>query len=102
MEAYIAVITTIIAPTILFVLNRISARRDRTIDGLREEIKECRRANLRMQILQLIHHDPHNKDTILNLLDEYHALGGNSYITDVARRWLDDLNKQRKRKKCNS
>lgn len=97
MEVYVAIITTIIAPVILYGLNRLAARRDKALEAIREDLKDCRRATLRMQILQLIHHDKYNKDTILNLLDEYHSLGGNSYITEVAKRWLEDINKKTKK-----
>ncbi len=98
MEIYIAIITTIIGPVILFALNKMTGRRDNAINDLRNDLCECRKATLRLQILQLIHHDKHNVDTILNLLDEYHSLGGNSYITDVAKRWKKDLEKGHKRK----
>lgn len=98
MEIYIAIITTVIAPVILFFLNRITFRRENAINELRAELCEGRKATLRLQILQLIHHDKRNVDTILNLLDEYHSLGGNSYITDITRRWKKDLEKGRKHK----
>jgi len=96
MEIYVAIISTIIAPAILFVLNKIAVRRDKIIEELHKEIQQCRRDTLRLQILQLIHHDRKNRDTILNLLDEYHDLGGNSYITDIAQRWRKSLDKEKK------
>ncbi len=93
MEIYIAIITTIIGPVILFALNKMTGRRDKSIEQLHEELLDCRRATIRLQILQLIHHDRKNRDSILHLLDEYHSLGGNSYITDVAERWRKSLDK---------
>lgn len=96
MEIYVAIITTIVGPSMLFGLHRITARRDKLIEELRKELQQHRRDSLRLQILQLIHHDKKNRNTILHLLDEYHSMGGNSYIDDVADRWRRSLDRKRK------
>lgn len=88
MEAIIvAIITSICAPLVLNWLNTRKERKDERFADLAKQIKEVSMGNLRLQILNLIQHDPQNKSAILSLYDEYKERGGNSYIRDMVKRW---------------
>lgn len=88
MEAIVvAIITSICAPLVLNLLNTRKERKDERFAELARRIDEVSMGNLRLQILNLIQHDPQNKSAILSLWDEYKSRGGNSYLKDVVRQW---------------
>jgi hypothetical protein len=88
MEAIIvAIITSICAPLVLNWLNTRKERKDERFADLAKQIDEVSMGNLRLQILNLIQHDPQNKSAILSLWDEYKSRGGNSYLKDVVKQW---------------
>lgn len=88
MEAIIvAIITSICAPLVLNWLNTRKERKDERLADLAKQIDEVSMGNLRLQILNLIQHDPKNKSAILSLWDEYKSRGGNSYLKDVVKQW---------------
>lgn len=79
-EIWVAIITAIIAPTILFILQTIR-------DNKKNLIKESERRLLRLEIIMNLYHNPEDKETILKLYDEYRAKGGNSYIAQRINEW---------------
>lgn len=88
MEAIVvAIITSICAPLVLNWLNTRKERKDERLSDLAKQIEEVSMGNLRLQILNLIQHDPQNKSAILSLWDEYKSRGGNSYLKDVVKQW---------------
>lgn len=88
MEAIIvAIITSICAPLVLNWLNSRKEKKDERFTKLEAQIKEVSMGNLRLQILNLIQHDPENKSAILGLFDEYKNRGGNSYLISVVKQW---------------
>ena len=54
------------------------------IDGQQKDIQL---RLLRLEILNLLHNDPTNLDTILETFDEYKELGGNHYIDAIIAKW---------------
>lgn len=93
MEAIIvAIITSICAPLVLNWLNSRKEKKDARFAELARQIDEVSMGNLRLQILNLIQHDPQNKSAILSLWDEYKTRGGNSYIKDVVKQWQKNRN----------
>lgn len=52
-----------------------------------EQQKDIQLRLLRLEILNLLHNDPKNLDTILETFDEYKELGGNHYIDAVIAKW---------------
>lgn len=93
MEAVIvAIITSIVAPLVLaWRMDKKEQSKER-FDELTKRIDEISMGNLRLQILNLIQHDPNNKSAILNLWDEYKSRGGNSYLKDVVKQWQKNRN----------
>lgn len=93
MEAVIvAIITSILAPLVLaWRIDRKEQTRAK-FDEISKRIDEVSMGNLRLQILNLIQHNPENKSAILSLYDEYKTRGGNSYIKEVVRQWQKKRN----------
>lgn len=56
-------------------------------EEMKEHLTDVKRDLLRLQILNLVQHEPKNKDTILNLYDTYTKLKGNSYISTIIEKW---------------
>lgn len=93
MEAIVvAIITSICAPLVLNWLNLRKERKDQRFADLAKQIEEVSMGNLRLQILNLIQHDPENKSAILSLWDEYKSRGGNSYIKGIVKDWQKKRN----------
>lgn len=93
MEAIVvAIITSICAPLVLNWLNSRKERKDERFAKLEAQIREVSMGNLRLQILNLIQHNPENKSAILSLWDEYKSRGGNSYLKDVVKQWQKKKN----------
>lgn len=88
----VAIITSIIAPLVLNFLNTRKANKDERFAKLEEKIDEVAMGNLRLQILNLVQHDPENKSAILSLWDEYKSRGGNSYLKGVIKEWQKKRN----------
>lgn len=88
----VAIITSIIAPLVLNWLNSRKAKKDERFAKLEEKIDEVAMGNLRLQILNLVQHDPENKSAILSLWDEYKSRGGNSYLKGVIKEWQKKRN----------
>lgn len=94
-EIWVAVITAIIAPVVLFVLQQLRERKD----GYKQTLKELRLVTLRLEILFNISHNAHDHETILRLYDKYHKLGGNSYISKLIQDKMKEWDKETKRRK---
>ena len=75
-QIWVAVITAVIAPCVLLILQRFLDRP-----------KDMNMRMRRLEILMNINHNPEDKETILNLYDEYRKEGGNSYIQDRVESW---------------
>lgn len=86
-QIWIAIITAIISPTLLFVFQQINNRKK----GLWKILKKLQLQQLRLEIMFNLKHRHFEKDTILGLYDQYRALGGNSYIHDEIERWKNEL-----------
>ena len=86
-QIWVAVITAIVAPVILFLLQEWRSRKDKRLELLEQKIEETRMGAMRLQILYLIFHDPKNKVAINQLMDFYTQNGGNSYIQGVYQKW---------------
>lgn len=86
-QIWVAVITAIIAPVILFLLQEWRNRKDKRLDTLEKKIEETWMGTIRLQILYLIFHDPKNKVAINQLMDFYTKNGGNSYVQEVYQKW---------------
>lgn len=54
---------------------------------------------LRLQLLQMMQHDPTNRIAITMLCDQYVKQGGNSYILAEFEKWAKKYNKPNKGKK---
>ena len=93
MEAIVvAIITSICAPLVLNWLNTRKESKDQRFAKLEAKIDEVSMGNLRLQILNLIQHDPENKSAILSLYDEYKSRSGNSYIKGIVKEWQKKKN----------
>ena len=86
-QIWVSIITAVIAPTLLFVLQTIRSHRDKRLERIEKKMDQTRMATIRLQILDLIHHDPKNKVAINQMMDEYTRNGGNSYVLDVYKKW---------------
>lgn len=72
----VAIISSVVAPTILFILQLIKDRREGFAMRLR-----------RVEIMQNILSNPDDDQTIMDLYDEYRKQGGNSYICERIEEW---------------
>jgi hypothetical protein len=86
-QIWVSIITAIVAPTFLFFLQFIKSSKDKRLARIEGKLEETRMATIRLQILDLIHHDPKNKVAINNMMDIYTENGGNSYLLDVYKKW---------------
>lgn len=93
-QIWIAVITAIISPTLLFIFNQYNNKRK----GLWKTLKRLQLQQLRLEIIFNLKHKPDEESTIMSLYDQYTALGGNSYIHDLIDRWKSDIRKDKKKK----
>lgn len=86
---WVAIITSIIAPVVLFGIQQIKARKDNSVKKLDDKLIDIQRDLLRLQILNLIQHDPKNVSAILELYDIYkhEPYNGNSYIKEIVKAW---------------
>lgn len=79
-QIWVAIITAVIAPCVVVILQRLMDRRNK-------QFKDMNMRMRRLEILMNINHNPEDAETILNLFDEYHKDGGNSYIQDRVQQW---------------
>lgn len=86
-QIWVAIITAIVAPVILFLLQEWRNHKDKRLETLEAKIEETRMGAMRLQILYLIFHDPKNKVAINQLMDFYTQNGGNSYVQGVYEKW---------------
>lgn len=88
----VAIITSIVAPLVLAWHMDRKEKKQARFEKLEQRIDEVAMGNLRLQILNLIQHNPENKAAILQLYDEYKSRGGNSYIKEVIKQWQKKRN----------
>lgn len=86
-QIWVAIITAVVAPVILFMLQELHNRKDKRLELLEEKVEETRMGAIRLQLLYLIFHDPKNKVAINQLMDLYTKNGGNSYVMAVYEKW---------------
>lgn len=82
-ELYVALITSIVGPIILFVLQLVREKRKKTD----KKINELLLRQTRYELLFALEHHPDDENTILTLFDTYRAAGGNSYVCAYVRNW---------------
>lgn len=75
-QIWVAVITAVVAPCVLLILQRFLDRP-----------KDMHMRIRRMEIIMNLYHNPEDKKTILDLYDEYRKEGGNSYIQNRVEHW---------------
>lgn len=93
-EIYVAIITSIVAPVILFVCQLIRDKKH----SVEKKISYLQIQVLRFEILMNLHHRPDDEATILHLYDEYKKYGGNSYIKTRIEEWQKSKKKTKKSK----
>ena len=100
-QIWVAIITAIISPILLFVLQVIRDRRgiNKEIKEMREELKVVRLESLRHELLFMLEHHPEDEQSIMKIHDKYTSKGGNSYVHEY---FLDWLNSRKKVKKAES
>lgn len=72
----VAVLSSVVSPTILFVLQWFRDKREKNALRLR-----------RVEIMQNLQMNPDDAQTIMSLYDEYRKRGGNSYIKERITEW---------------
>lgn len=86
---WVAIITAIIGPVILFFLQLWRERRNKPLRDMDMRMR-------RLEILMNINHNPEDDGTILMLYDEYHKNGGNSYIQARVKQWQNEQKQRAK------
>lgn len=79
----VALISSVVAPSVLFILQIIKEHRD----GMHMRLR-------RVEIMQNLQQNPDDDQTIMNLYDEYRKRGGNSYITERVTKWQEERDKK--------
>ena len=79
----VALISSVVAPSVLFILQVIKEHRD----GMHMRLR-------RVEIMQNLQQNPDDDQTIMNLYDEYRKRGGNSYITERVTKWQEERDKK--------
>ena len=69
------------------------------LKDIQKDQKILKMDTLRLQLLQLMKHDPTNRVAITGLFDQYASKGGNSYIVAEFEKWAKKYNKPVKAKK---
>lgn len=80
---WVAIITSIISPTLLFGFQLIRDRKK----NLEKKINELLIRQLKIELLSLLYHQPMNAVAILMTWDEYKKMGGNSYMKELIVAW---------------
>lgn len=60
---------------------------DERFTNLDDGQHELHKSTKRLELLNLLNHDRDNIDTILQVYDEYVAMGGNSYMKALVNKW---------------
>lgn len=92
-DIWVAIITALIAPVVLFVLQWVRDSRHgvkQDIKEIKQDVYEAKISSLRLELLNAIQHNPDDEITILALFDKYTRLGGNSYIRAYVQRWKQE------------
>lgn len=97
-QIWVAIITAIISPILLFVFQLIRDRRgiSKEIKEIREDLKVVRLENIRSEFLFMLEHHPEDEHSIMMLHDRYVSKGGNSYAQDYFEKWLKSRKKVKK------
>lgn len=69
------------------------------LKDIQKTLKRVEMDTLRLQLLQMIQHDPTNRIAITMLKDLYVSKGGNSYIMVEFEKWAAKYNKPKKTRK---
>lgn len=80
---WVAIITSIISPTLLFGFQLIRDRKK----NLEKKINEILVRQLKIELLSLLYHQPMNTAAILMTWDKYKNMGGNSYMKELIAAW---------------
>lgn len=80
---WVAIITSIISPTLLFGFQLIRDRKK----NLEKKINEILVRQLKIELLSLLYHQPMNTVAILITWDKYKNMGGNSYMKELIDAW---------------
>lgn len=80
---WVAIITSIVSPTLLFLFQLIRDKRE----GVVKKLDELSIRQLRLELLALLYHEPMNTVAILQVWDEYKKRGGNSYMKELIHHW---------------
>lgn len=97
-QIWVAIITSVVAPTLLFLLQLIRDRRgiNKEIKEMREELTAVQLANIRYELLFMLEHHPEDEHSIMLLHDKYTKRGGNSYAQEYFEEWLKSRKKLKK------
>ena len=86
-EIWLIVLSAVIGPICLAVVNSFLKKSGGKMD---EKFTQVLVMIKRLELLNLIQHDPKNRMAINKCYDEYRGLGGNSYIHQVYDTWKED------------
>lgn len=93
-ELYVALITSVVGPIILFILQIMRDKRKKTD----KKINELLLRQTRYELLFALEHHPDDENTILTLFDTYRAAGGNSYVCAYVANWKHSRKTAKKKK----
>ena len=65
------------------------------VKDIQKDQKILKSDTLRLQLLQMMQHDPTNRVAITGLFDQYSADGGNSYVIAEFEKWAKKYNKSK-------
>ena len=65
------------------------------VKDIQKDQKILKLDTLRLQLLQMMQHDPTNRVAITGLFDQYSADGGNSYVIAEFEKWAKKYNKSK-------
>lgn len=84
---WVAIITSIIAPVVLFGIQQIKARKDRTFTDLKNNINDLAISVKKIELQTMIYNRPKEISVIFAIFDEYKKLGGDSWADDLFLQW---------------
>ena len=68
------------------------------LKDIQKDQKILKMDTLRLQLLQMIQHDPTNRVAITGLYDQYVSAGGNSYLNAEFNKWSKKYNNSKTKK----
>jgi hypothetical protein len=71
----------------------------KSLEEIKSTGKETALSVKRLEILHAIDHHPEERYKIMHLYDEYKLMGGNSYVDDYFKQWVDATKGKNKRTK---